>query len=211
VNGRQTAVLEAMPRGHDQALGVHRLWVDREDNLPVRVELNRADGETFFELTFVEFERDVMIPAEQFTFDPPTGVTVERMDAGDWAERLGWQSVSLEEAREAADFPILIPTMLPDGLEQRYVLLGTAGEQQLVAIVYQEFSIDHTILVQSHRDASLEGHSYGEPVQINGQQGNLVALWDANILTWMEGETRLSLITQFPRQEALDFAGTLSQ
>ena len=76
--------------------------------------------------------------AEVFTFGPPEGATVRNANMEELSVQLGWQDMTLEEARQEADFVVLTwaDEVLPEGMALRYVRLGEIDGRKAVALAY---------------------------------------------------------------------------
>jgi outer membrane lipoprotein-sorting protein len=97
------------------------LWLD-----PARRVLLRIAYRGEAELTARTMEITPHLPDELFTFDPPAGVQVVRL--GGYAPR----QLSLEEAKRAAEFPLLLPDALPPGV----VLVAAYQLEDVIALSY---------------------------------------------------------------------------
>jgi len=76
VGGRAADVLSLVPR-QQGTLPYRRvlIWVDREDTLVHRVEINEGSG-SVRRITFDRMRTNVPIPASSFVFRPPPGLRV---------------------------------------------------------------------------------------------------------------------------------------
>ncbi len=116
------------------------------------------------------------VPDDTFTFTPPEGVKVRRLEGiDDFYREPRLPSLTLEEAADATPFTLLVPAALPDDLEPLpYVLLQEGPPDE-------RFSYDEFILIYRGRPGRLmtlseymlprEPELAARLVEVGGRQG----------------------------------------
>ncbi|MGD9093650.1 MAG: DUF4367 domain-containing protein [Anaerolineales bacterium] len=195
---------EQMPSEYAAVGGIVNLWIGQESNLPLAVAYTGGSvGE--FTATVLEYEVNAGLDESLFTFEIPDGVEVVTF------ADLKPQSLTLEEAGQAAEFEFLMPTEIPSGatlvdildvrgaLVQRYTLPQGGSFTIAQGIYAQESTATKTTSAKS------------QTVDVRGTPGQLFA--DESgvkvLLTWSEGEVFYSLAGNLTAEQALTIAESL--
>ncbi len=195
-----------MLRTDTAAYGVQRFWVDAQTGFPVRVQLTRADGTLLFQMAFLDYELNAPVDAALFAYAPPASAAVREVNVAEASVQLGWHDVTLDQARAEAGFLVLTPAWLPQGMEQRFVRLGTADGRRLVAITYERDGRDPTVLLESGADFRTPDLPGAEVVTLNGTQARVTTVGNTTTVMWVQAGTRLTLTSSLPREEVLMIA-----
>ena len=210
VGDKPVQVVEAIPATEDYQFGVQRFWIEEATGLPLRIELTRPDGTTFFFLEIQEFNRNVELPDAFFRFVPPEGAEVTRVQPTETTVEMQWRDVSLDEARAQTDFVILTWAQLPPGLQQRAVRLGTADGMTAVALTYDRDGTDLTILIQHGARFETPDLPGAETVRLDdARTAQVLTIDKATQITWTQAGTRVKMITELPRDQAIALARDL--
>ncbi|MGE5561564.1 MAG: hypothetical protein ACM3XN_11055 [Chloroflexota bacterium] len=128
-DGGSVAVVEYPDPAPGQEGNLVRLWADVRTGVPQRVEYVYSDGSVTQTVVFRDFVANPGLPADRFNFAIPPGTSIINDDTA-------VRSVSLEEARRAVDFQILLPTPVPDGYRLSDVSIGGSGDGAFITLSY---------------------------------------------------------------------------
>ncbi len=195
---------EQMPSEYAAVGGLVNLWVGRDSNLPLGLAYTGGSmGE--INLTVVDIEVNAGVDGALFTFEIPADAEVITL------ADLEPQSLTLEEAGEAAQFELLTPAETPAGatlvdivevrgaLVQRYTL--PEGGSFTVAQSKAGENVD------DFRPQSAES----QDVDVRGTTGQLFEseAGDQVLLTWTEGDLFFSVAGNLTAEQALAIAESL--
>ncbi len=192
IAGQATVRWNAEPRDREPHQHGYDAWLDRRFALPLRLELREEAARPWYEMEYEALEYGVEPPERAFAFDFPAGATVL-----DWD--LAADGVSPDEAQRRVDFPLLTPA-------RRHVdkvVLDTHGVP-FATLVMNEGA--RWLTVTESRRAMAVVPPTGKPVRVGEATGYLDFLGTYSTLTWEQGETRLTLITNLPYDEAIAVA-----
>lgn len=206
VAGRPTTLLVATPRTATADLAVAHIYVDQETFFPLRVHTVRPDGLTTFDFEMLSFDPDARVSDDVFTFEPPPDATVVSPELETLTVDLGLVPMTIEEAREAAGFPVLVIREPPTGISERFVRTVTVGDRSTVLVFYGDEQRITTTLIENAAGQGLPQLAGAEPVDINGNPGGVVSLQNIVIVSWTQGDTDVTLVTERPRDEAIRLA-----
>lgn len=107
---RDCYILQLLPREDGQG-GTHKLWVDKEYWMPLRIESEFRVGNRTAKTVIIykEIRFNAGIPDEDFEFQIPEGARIKEREI-----KLP-QKLTLEEAKKKAGFEIKLPGYLPEG------------------------------------------------------------------------------------------------
>jgi outer membrane lipoprotein-sorting protein len=221
VDGRSAYMLETSPKEEGegiQLLDGMKLWVDKETWMPLRYEMYDSGGDLMMELEIRDLEVNAGIPDSEFAFEVPEGATVKTVDL-DSFELPG--EMTLEEAREAAGFEILVPEYLPEGYAFNYSMvfnnswIAPEGQSfETVSLEYENeeeglISLSETLYETEATEAAIMDSA--EDIDINGRDGKYLAFGDMKILRWEIGDIDLSLTASLEKDEMLRIAESISE
>jgi outer membrane lipoprotein-sorting protein len=128
VAGRETDVLELTRSSCGRLMpgsdGPSMVWVDRDTGFVLGMENHAVDGTLAASMRVSSIGINGPIADERFEWETLPGVVEERTYETYWegATRVQpWEALTLEEARDAATFPLVVPQMLPVGFELEVV------------------------------------------------------------------------------------------
>ncbi|WP_440946767.1 outer membrane lipoprotein-sorting protein [Methanosarcina sp. T3] len=221
IDGRPTYLLETSPKGEEEGFKLAdgmRIWVDKETWMPLRYEMYDSDGDLVIELEIRDLEINTGIPDSEFVFEVPEGATVKTVDLD--AFELP-EEMTLEEAREAAGFEILVPEYLPEGYAFNYSMVSNnswiapEGEAfETVSLTYENeegdtIYLSETVYEGQAPDAAIMDSA--EDVDIQGKEGKYFAFGDMKILRWEIGDINLSLTSSLEQDEMLRIAESVRE
>ena len=176
------------------------LWVDQERWVVLQAHLiGDAVGEG--SLRVRSFELNTGLSDELFVFEVPEGVEVET------AEDREPVYLTLDEARAEADF-LLVPDYVPEGAT--LVEVFKVGDAY---VLYYDHQTDISFTIVQGAAFSPEDMPLGRTSEVNvrGQAGTLISNEVSGnvVLTWEEGEVRMTIAGQLPVDEILRVAESL--
>lgn len=152
VAGRTVDLLRIKPR--DNHRYGYRLWVDRENRLPLRYEIVNRKGAALESVEFVELEAGIRVPEELFR-SPPV--------------REG--KVLAETDNEEAAVPAVKPSWLPPGFRVTGSELQRYGERSepVTAVTYSDGLAAFSFFVEkAAADARPAGRQIGPTMVVSG-------------------------------------------
>jgi len=195
---------EQMPSEYTAVGGFVNLWIGKDSSLPLAVAYT---GGSMGELTatVLEFEVNAGVDEAIFTFEIPAGVEVVTF------ADLEPQSLTLDEAGEAAEFEFLTPAETPPGATLVDILeVRGAIIQRYTLPEGGSFTISQGIFSETSdevRTPSTESQS----VEVRGTTGQLFEAENGGqvMLTWTEGELFYSVAGDLTPDQALSMAESL--
>jgi outer membrane lipoprotein-sorting protein len=189
------------------------LWIDSESYMPLRMAAGMPASGTLA-MTMRSIEVDPDLPEDTFTFVPPEGAT----DMSPGVRPPG--SMTLEQARKAVEFPVLVPEEPGDGLELReariVTLPVTATEKTMPAVTLMytntagtRIDVEQFQVFEGAPDlrefARMAGAELRD-VQVGPFDGFIAVLPDGNRVTWHTDQTRVIVRGQVDPERLLEFA-----
>jgi outer membrane lipoprotein-sorting protein len=198
-----TYKLELAPREGDETFlpagSKATLWVDQERWVVLQAHFSGGvAGEGRMRVR--SFELNTGIADDRFQFQIPEGAKVTK------AEDKQAKHLTLDEARAQADFTLLVPTYVPEGVTLIDVL--TVGE---AFILYYDHSTTSFSLIQGLSDGVREAPA-GQKTEatVRGQTANLIADSLGNhFLTWVEDGVTITIAGHISQDEILKVAESL--
>jgi hypothetical protein len=175
------------------------LWVDQERWVVLQAHVS---GEILGEgrMSVRSFEFNTGLSDDLFQFEIPDGVQVTNL------EDKRPKSVTLDEARAQADFPLLLPGYLPEGVTLMDVLtMGGA------VILYYDHSDTSFTIIQGgpHGEGDVPIGQKSE-LSLRGQTADLISDGLGNsFLTWTENGVTMTIAGHISQDEALQVAESL--
>lgn len=195
IAGREAVRWNAEPRDREPYRHAYDAWMDARYALPLRLELREAAGRPWYEMEYEQLEYDVPLSRGAFAFEFPAGATVLDWDFAS-------EGVSLEEAQRQVGFPLLAP----EGRHVAKVLVDTSVAP--VATLVMNDGARWLTLTESRRAVPVVPPT-GKPVQVGEATGYLDFLGSYSTLSWEQGQTRLTLVSNLPYDEVIAVAGSV--
>lgn len=225
IDGRPTYLLETKPREKEEGLLIGRIkfWVDKETWMFLRYEMYDSNGDLSIKFEIRDLKIDQGIPDSEFVFEVPEGATVKTVNF----DSLIPEEMTLEEAREAAGFEILVPEYLPEEYAFNYSTVsnnswiapeGQASET--VSLKYENEEGDYIFLSETvYENKAQKAHeaqeapimNSAEEVSINGMEGKYLDLGNMKILSWKIGDIDMSLTASLKKDELLKIAESIRE
>ena len=191
---------EQMPSEYAAVGGFINLWIDQARNIPVAAAYTGGSMGTA-NVTALELEINTGVDDALFSFEiPPDAQVVNLAD-------LQPQSLSLEEAAEAADFAFLAPAETPEGATLVDVLkMGGSIIQRYTLPDGGSFTV-----AQGISDEGAKPPTEEQTVELRGVSGTLFADKDGGrvLLAWSEGGLFYSVAGDLSSDQALMIAESL--
>lgn len=187
------------------------LWIQHERYIPLRAVISAGDMGTL-EATVQRIELDQGVDAAVFTFTPPAGAEI--IDAAELAQQARPTTTTLEGARAAASFPVLVPEPLPEGVVLDEVQSLSMGGETVI----QNYSgpIEFSLVQTRGAGALAEGDTplgtASQAVTVRGQAGTLVTGSGAEqgtLLRWEENGVTVVLAGTLSAEQAQSIAASL--
>jgi outer membrane lipoprotein-sorting protein len=204
VAGRKTYKLELTPTENEDAFlpagSKATLWVDQEDWFVLQAEIS---GDLLGRgwMSVRSFELNTGLDEGLFQFDIPEGAQVTDM------KDKRPTSVTLDEARSRAGFPLLVPGYLPEGV----TLIDVLAMGEAIILRYDHSPISFTIIQGSGDDTMpLPVGSQQSEVPVRGQTATLFSDGgSSNLLTWTENGVVITIAGYISQDELLKVAESL--
>jgi outer membrane lipoprotein-sorting protein len=203
VTGVATYKLELTPKEDDETVlppgSKATLWVEQERWIVLQAHFSGGiAGEGWMRVR--SFELNTGIADGHFQFEVPAGAKVTK------AEDKQLKHLTLDEARAQADFALLVPTYVPEGVTLIDVL--TMGE---AFILHYDHSTTSFSVIQGPSDGVREAPT-GQKTEatVRGQTANLIT--DGlgnNFLTWVEDGVTITIAGRISQDEVLKVAESL--
>jgi outer membrane lipoprotein-sorting protein len=203
LDGVPTYILEFTPKEDAETElpidGKGTLWVDQERWIALQAHFSGdLVGEGLMRVRSLELNPGVS--DEQFRFEIPEGAHI--IDAAE----LKPKPLTLDEAKEKAEFPLLVPSYVPEG-----ATLVEVFEARGAFVLYYDHSETSFTVAQGMAEAIRETPS-GETseVTVRGQTATLVADGQGHsFLAWTENGVNVAVIGRISQDEALKVAESL--
>ena len=194
IEGRNTFIMDLEPKEEVPSAGPFtgniKVWVDEETWMPLKYDMYDTDGNVIISAELRDLKVNSGISDEVFEFEIPEGAEVSTIDMNEFALP---EDITLEEAKEKADFHILLPSYVPDGYELDHVSLFdnsefASGNQVLQRITLVYIDGDSKLHINEvFYESGFPGpteFSVSENVDVNGSPGDFVEIYGNNMLRW---------------------------
>jgi outer membrane lipoprotein-sorting protein len=220
IEGREAYMLEVTPKGTGEETPAYsmKVWIDKETWMELGYEMYDSSGTLISKVEVRDLKVNTGIPDSEFEFKIPEGATVKTADPGEIELP---EELSLEEARESAEFEIRAPEYLPEGYEfshaMAYNTSETAPEGQAaeaVILTYKKGEASIIITETVYEDQSPEESAIidsAEEITINGRNGKYLVIGEIKILRWEIGDVDLSLTASLEKDELLKIAESIRE
>jgi len=203
VAGVATYKLELTPREDDEEIlpagSQVTLWVDQERWIVLQAHFSGGIvGEG--QMRVRSFELNTGIADDRFQFEIPEGAKVTK------AEDKRPKPLTLDEARAQADFTLLVPTYLPEGV----TLIDVLTVDGAFILHYDHSTTSFTVIQGLSEGVREAPPGQKTEVTVRGQTANLIT--DGlgnNFLTWTENEVAITVAGRISQDEILKVAGSL--
>jgi outer membrane lipoprotein-sorting protein len=204
VDGAATYVLEFTPKEGEEVSslpveGTGTLWVEQERWIALQAQF---DGGSLGQgrMYVRSFEFNVGVADDRFQFEVPEGVEVIQVE--DTQPR----HLTLDEAQAEAEFPLLVPTYLPE--DTTLIDVFAAGEG--FVLYYDHASTSFTVVqgLSLQMERPLSGDT--SDVTVRGQTATLTTDGLENsLLTWAEDGVVIAIAGRISQDEILRVAESL--
>ncbi len=198
VIGRQAYVIALVPRG----AGVRRqLWVDRATGTVLRSEDRDPSRGVILTAYFSRVSFSLNLPEALFRFRMPAGARVFPM------RTIEGDSMSPAALAKRVGFPVLIPTVLPEGYTFRGGAVSRFGS---LTSVYLRYSDGGNLISFFEAPAgSIGWPAFGQPVRVGASTGRFIDLGYFRVLIWEQHGLRVTAVGTAPTETLLAVAGQI--
>jgi outer membrane lipoprotein-sorting protein len=180
--------------------GTATLWVDQEQWFVLKATYEAASfGQGSLEVQ--SFELNPGLPDELFTFDPPEGATVVDVQSKQP------MALTLEEARANAEFPLLVPTYVPQGatLVEVFEVGGS------IILRYDHSPVVSFTVVQGPEPLGPSSGGQAQSVTVRGQDATAVIdeAGGNTFLYWLENGVMMAVGGHLTLDDAILVAESL--
>ncbi len=203
VAGVATYKLEFTPREGDESVlpagSTGTLWVDQQRWVVLQAHfIGEVFGEAWVRVR--SFELNTGLTDAIFQFDIPEGAEVIEI------EDLQPVPLTLDEARAQADFSLLVPAYVPEGV----TLIDVFTLDGAFLLRYDHSTVSFTIKQERASEVAETPGGQTAEVSVRGQKGALVTDGLGNsLLTWMEDEVVITIAGRISQEEILEVAESL--
>lgn len=200
---RLEPIPEQMPAEYAAVGGFINLWIGQDNSVPLQLEFTGSSiGDVTIEV--LEYEINTGVSESLFPFVVPDGVEVVTF------ADLEPQSLTFEEASEAAGFKFLTPEETPSGATLVDILEVRGALVQRYTLPEGSFTIAQGQF-ESESDPNLSPSGEGLPVDVRGTNGLLYESEDGTqvLLTWTEGDLFYSVAGDLTAEQAITIAESL--
>lgn len=188
-----------------------QLWVSHDRYIPLKVIVDAGDlGK--IQAAVQEIQLDKGVSAAQFTFTPPAGAQVE--NAADLVKQAKPQTTTLDKARAATSFPLLVPATLPNGVSLQQVQTVSLGGESVIQ--NYDGAIDFSLVQTKGNGAfgqnDLPRGAKTQTVTVRGQEGTLVkgsGNEQGTLLRWQEHGVTIIIAGTLTAEQAQTIATSL--
>lgn len=200
VAGREADRWAAEPSAEAPNLHGYETWLDAQSSLPLKVQVPDQPERPWYSMEFQEIAFGEEVDDRTFEFGFPANAVVFEWDLAD-------PGVPVDELQRSMNFDLLLPTALPDGLEVHKIVEGRHQFPMAVVLIGDGV---HTLSLTEMRHAGhpLASHT-GIPVELGERTGYLNFLGGFSSITWLQGNTALTLIGDVPYAELIAIAASV--
>ena len=203
VAGLATYKLELTPREDDETFlpagSKATLWVDQERWVVLQAYFSGGiAGEG--QMRVRSFELNMGIADDLFQFEIPEGAKVTN------AEDKRPKYLTLDEARAQADFPLLVPTYVPEGA----TLIDVLTVEEAYILHYDHSMTSFTVIQGQPQGVREAPPGQKTEVTVRGKTANLITDGLGNsFLTWTENGVAITIAGRISQDEILKVAESL--
>lgn len=178
----------------------HEVWMHERYSFPLKVEMNQVPERSWYTFQFDQLVTDTPVELSTFSAELPRNAVVFEWD-------LGKPGISLEEARASMNFEVRLPKKLPAGHELVKLVEGDHQLPMLVAVMSRGGS---WLSLTESRAWSKEPPALGLQVDLGSGRTGYLSFYGANsAVTWVQGNTQLTLIGNLAFPEVLQVAASV--
>jgi outer membrane lipoprotein-sorting protein len=195
VAGRSADGWHAGPRDEAPYRYAYESWVDQQSVFPLRIELFEAPGRSWYAMEYDAIDFETAVPAAAFDFHFPEAATVLEWD-------LSEEGRPLEEARQTAGFPLLVPR----GHRVEKVL--TDARVVPAATLVMDERPQWASLTEVRQLVPTVPPT-GKRVRVGDADGYLNFVGSYTTLTWVKQGIALTLVSNLDYTDVLELAGSV--
>ncbi|MEZ6186543.1 MAG: sigma-E factor regulatory protein RseB domain-containing protein [Planctomycetota bacterium] len=200
VAGRPVSEWSVTPDEPAPLLYPYQASMDAHFHVPLRLDMQDTDGRPFYSFRAEAIDFEAEVPDDAFAVELPEGAIVHEWD-------LAEEGVSLEEAERQTEFPLLVPQHLPPGHSLQKVLISELDGATGAALILSHRG--HWLsLTEIPNMGPILVPELGIPVAFGLHDATLNVVFGFYVLSWAEGTTHLTLISNLPYPELVEVAAS---
>lgn len=201
--GRNVYIIKASPKNAGMMMGArYSMFVDSETWMPIKIEMLDKDDNRMISIEYREVKFNTGIPDSEFEFKIPAGAKLVTPEQPQLPKEM-----TLEEAKQQANFTILSPSYLPAGYAFKSATLMKFDRIEIVSLLYMDGTKMLSITERLNEDAPSIDMGGVEKVSINGAEGELLSLpTGGKLLTWSSAKLDLMISSELSREETIKVA-----
>lgn len=195
VEGRSAYALELTPStAQGDLVGRLKVWVDRGTWLPLKVETYDGAGKLVSSAVYKDIKVDSSLADELFEFTAPEGATV--IQGGAMPE-----VISLEQARNSADFGLKQPAYLPAGVSLAQVSRIGSGADLTIMLDYGRGE-EPVLSINENRATPGATDMPGVALtDLGGLSAEVIQSDEFSSVHWVAGGVEISMTSNLPLDE----------
>lgn len=202
IGDREVFILDMIPKNStNKTILKQKLWIDKETWMPLRIENYDKIGKPVITIEYRNLEINTGVQDDDFNFQIPPGTKIITKELPQFKE------MTIEEARKAVNFTIIIPDY-PSGINRPdRVTLSKYDDVQSVSFNYK---IGNETLLIRESNPPLEYSKTGlETIIINGKNATYLESGYRKILFWTEKNLSFAISGTISKEELVKGAESI--
>lgn len=200
VAGRPADRYELTPKSPGPFVWPTTVWLDQASSLPLKTEIRDRPDRVWYATEFEQVEVNAPDSGTGYGVAFPGNALKFDFDLRD-------PDQPVEALQRTLNFKLLVPTALPDGMKVTRIVKGRHA-LPMVAVVAQDGGRWLSVTQLRRAVRSLEKDT-GIPVQVGANPGYLNLLGSYASVSWLQGDTALTLVGNVPLEEVMKAAASM--
>jgi len=202
IAGRAADRYELVPSHEAPFVYPTTLWLDQASSLPLKSETHDRPGHLWYSVEFEQVELDA--PADDSSFKIAFPINAIKFDFD-----LRDPDRQVDELQRLMNFRLLVPSALPEGMKLTRIIKGR--HELPMAVVVANQGARWISLTEVRRAIRSLDKDIGIPVPVGKNQGYLNLLGGFTSVTWLQGDTTLTLVGNLPLSEVMRVAASVGE
>ncbi len=195
VEGRSAYILEltSVAAEGDDPVSSQKIWIDRQTWLPLKVEAYNSAGKAVSSAVYKQVKVNAGLGDDLFRFTVPQGAKVTQGGAM-------LEVISLDQARKAASFSLVLPAYLPSGTSLLQVSRVGSGTDLTIVLDYGRDESTLTISENKVLPGAVPMPGI-KPMNLGGLSVEVIQSDEFSIVHWTVGDVEVSMTSNLPLEE----------